>query len=94
MSLSGFLPNTGTIGEMVTFTFTFVYSAPYKPFIPLAGIDRELPFVGGSGAGDVCNQALKRYRADVRSFMALYADDFKIPGPPAQLNQWELSIET
>ena len=43
-----------------------------------------------NGAGDLSNQALYRYRTDVRSVMALYAEDFKIPGPPAQLNQWEL----
>jgi lipoxygenase len=94
MSLAGFLPNTGSIGELATFAFTFIYSAPYKPFIPLAGIDRELPFVGPPGVADVCNQALIRYRTDLRAFMTLYAAESGVPGPPAQLNQWELSIET
>jgi hypothetical protein len=94
MSLSGFLPNTGSIGELTTFVFTFVYSAPYKPFIPLAGIDRDLSFVGPHGIADVCNQALVRYRTDLQAFMTLYAADSKVPGPPAQINQWELNIET
>jgi hypothetical protein len=26
--------------------------------------------------------------------MALYAADAKVPGPPAQLNQWPLNVET
>jgi hypothetical protein len=94
MSLSGFLPATGTIGELATFAFTFTYSAPYTPLIPLAGIERDLPFVGLSGIADVCNQALVRFRTDVRSLMALYAADAKVPGPPAQLNQWPLNVET
>jgi hypothetical protein len=97
MGLSGFLPATGTVGELATFAFTFTYSAPYTPFIPLAGIDRDLPFVaksGKSGTNTVCNQALVRFRTDVQSFMSLYAADAKVLGPPAQLNQWPLNIET
>ena len=39
-SLADYLPYTGTIGEMITFLFTFSYSPPYIPFIPLAGIGR------------------------------------------------------
>ena len=50
--------------------------------------------MGTSGIRDVCNQALIRYRTDIWSFMALYAADSKVPGPPAQLTQWELNIET
>ena len=38
------LPHTGTIGEMTTFFFTFVYSPPSEPLIPLAGITAEPHF--------------------------------------------------
>ena len=38
-NLLTYLPTTGTIGDMVTFYFTFAFSIPYEPFIPLEGID-------------------------------------------------------
>jgi hypothetical protein len=94
LSLAAFLPNTGTIGELTAFLFTFVYSAPYKPFIPLAGIDQDLSFTGPSGIADICNQALVHYRRDLQDFIDLYAADSNVPGVPAQIHQWELSIET
>jgi hypothetical protein len=94
LRLSDFLPNTGTIGELTAFLFTFVYSAPYKPFIPLTGIEQDLPFTHPPGIADICNQALVQYRRDLQNFIALYAAESKVPGPPAQIHQWELNIET
>ncbi len=94
ISLADFLPSTGSIGELISFLFTFVYSTPYIPFIPLDGIDQELSFVGPSGIGDICNQALIRYRQDICAFIALYAAGSDVPGAPAQIHQWELNIET
>jgi hypothetical protein len=94
MSLADFLPNTGSMGELISFLFTFIYSAPYVSFIPLAGVDQELPFTGSTGAVDMANRALVHYRRDLEAFMALYAEAYKVPGPPAQIHQWELSIET
>jgi hypothetical protein len=94
LSLADFLPNTGTIGEMTTFLFTFVYSPPYIPFIPPDGIAEDLPFVGASGIGEVCNQALIRYRKDLRAFIDLYAASSDVAPAPAQIHQWELNIET
>ena len=94
LSLAQVLPNTGTIGELIAFLFTFVYSPPYKPFIPLDGIREDLPFVRPPAVAEICNEALVRYRLDLQNFIVLWAADSKVPGPPAQINQWELSIET
>jgi hypothetical protein len=99
--LLAFLPKTGTMGAMATFLFTFVYSPPYIPFIPVAGVEAELPFRGPASAA--CNNALIQYRRDLLAFMELYAADSNHQNQPAQMNfqvtpaqihQWELSIET
>jgi Lipoxygenase len=95
MSLSDFLPNTGTIGELTAFLFTFIYSAPYKPFIPAEGIHQDLSFTGGPpGKAEICNKALVQYRRDLEGFIDLYAKESNVPGVPAQIHQWELNIET
>jgi Lipoxygenase len=94
MSLADFLPNTGTIGELTAFLFTFIYSAPYKPFIPLEGIHQDQSFTGRAGAADLANQALVQYRRDLEAFIDRYAAESNVPGVPAQIHQWELSIET
>lgn len=94
MSLADFLPNTGTMGELTAFLFTFIYSAPYKPFIPLEGIHEDLSFTPPSRIADTCNQALVQYRRDLEAFIDLYAADSDVPGVPAQIHQWELNIET
>jgi hypothetical protein len=92
-SLADFLPNTGTIGEQIAFGFMFIYTPPYTPFIPLGGIEAELPF-GSKDASDPRNQALIQYRRDLTHFLTVFAQESKVPGPPAQVTQWELSIET
>ena len=94
LNLSSFLPYTGTIGAQIAFGYTFIYTTPYKPFIPLAGIDAELPFTGPPDVVDKCNKALIRYRTEVKDFMTLFAEESHVLGPPAQLTQWELNIET
>ena len=71
-----------------------IYTAPYKPFIPLEGIEADLSFTGDPGTVDVCNQALIHYRRDLQDFMTLYASIAGVDGPPAQLHQWPLNIET
>jgi hypothetical protein len=90
--LLAFLPKTGTIGAMITFLFTFTYSPPYEPFIPLAGIDTDLPFTGDQA--EACNTALKQFRRDLKAFMHLWAADAHVEPPPAQEHQWPLNIET
>jgi hypothetical protein len=98
--LLAFLPKTGTMGAMATFLFTFIYSPPYIPFIPVAGVQAELSFHGP--AAGVCNDALIQYRRHLLAFMELYATDSNFQNLPAQMNfqvtpaqihQWELNIE-
>jgi hypothetical protein len=91
-ALLAYLPNTGTIGSMVGFLFTFAFSPPYVPFIPLDGIDAELSFTGASA--HACNDALIQYRGDLERFMTLWAKDAGVDPPPAQIHQWPLNIET
>ena len=93
LALARMLPNTGTIGEMSTFLFTFIYSPPYTPFIPLQGIEEDASFIGPSGVPETCKSALIQYRRDLLAFIDLWAKDEGVPGVPAQMHQWELSIE-
>jgi len=90
--LLAYLPKTGTIGQMITFLFTFSFTPPYEAFIPLAGIDKELSFTGDKA--DACNAALKQLRLDIQAFMALWAREAHVEPPPAQEHQWPLNIET
>ncbi|HEV7671180.1 MAG TPA: lipoxygenase family protein [Thermoanaerobaculia bacterium] len=85
-TLLTYLPVTGTIGQMVTFYFTFAFSVPYVPFVPLDGIEDDLFFPGGPA--DPRNRALIDYRAALIGFLR----DWQ-PGSP-QVNQWPRNIET
>jgi hypothetical protein len=85
-TLLTYLPNTETIGEAVNFYFTFAFSTPYEPFIPLGGADTELFFPGGPG--DVRNRALIKLRNQLAAFMDDYQPD------PVQRFQWPRNIET
>lgn len=80
-----YLPTTGTIGEMVTFYYTFVFSTPYVPLIPQNGSEAQLPFPNET---DPRNHALVHFRETIIAFMKQYQ-----PGSP-QINQWPLNIET
>jgi hypothetical protein len=90
--LLAYLPNTGTIGALANFLFTFAFSTPYVPFIPLDGIEADLPFTGPSA--HACNDALIAFRRDLEQFIDLWARDSSIPGIPAQVHRWPLNIET
>jgi len=82
------LPKTGVIGKMITFYFIFVFSSPYKPFIPATGIESNLFFP--NGLNDPRNQALVKYRQVVLYFIkAQY-----LPPNSPQIGQWPLNIET
>ena len=39
--LLSYLPNTDTIGQAVTFYFTFTFSTPYEPFVPFGGVAQQ-----------------------------------------------------
>lgn len=78
-----FLPNTGTIGNMVTFLFTFVFSAPYESFIPVEGIEEDLFF-----DDKTLNDALIQFRRKVEEVLKVY--DSQDPW----IHQWPRNIET
>jgi len=79
------LPNTGTIGEMLTFYYIFIYSAPKDQLLPLLGNDTDLYF---ENPDDPRNLALIAFRNGVDGFLDNYmgGDNLK--------HQWPSSIET
>ncbi len=81
-----YMPLTGTIGRMMTFFFTFIFSAPYKPFIPIGGMDVNLPF--GNSLSDPRNEAAVRFREDIAEFIQQFDTDSPI------VHQWPASVET
>lgn len=83
--LLAYLPNTGTIGEMITFLFTFVFSAPYEPFLPLAG--NQTGLLWGDNPAEPRNAALIAYRQFIENFIDTNAH-------PTQRFQWPRNIET
>jgi hypothetical protein len=85
-ALLSYLPNTNTISQAVTFYFTFAYSTPYQPFIPLGGVNAELFFPGGTR--DPRNRAL----IDLRNGLAAFMSDYQ-PDMPQRF-QWPRNIET
>lgn len=85
-ALLRYLPKTGTIGEMMTFYFTFAFSAPYVPFLPLAGNKTELIF--GNDPNEPRNAALIAFREYIHHFIAGY------DAPTPQFYQWPRNIET
>lgn len=80
-----YMPNTGTIGEMMTFYYIFTYSAPYVPLIPLYGKEQDLYF---EPASDPRNAALIEFRASIEQFIRKYDQDAPL------IHQWPVSIET
>lgn len=84
-TLMSWLPRTGTIGDMMQFYFTFAFSVPYEPFIPLEGIeDPETLFYDNSN----CNDALIVFRETILEIL------HEISGDMPQVFQWPLNIET
>ncbi|MEM7024176.1 MAG: lipoxygenase family protein, partial [Pseudomonadota bacterium] len=84
--LLAYLPRTGTIGLMVTFYFTFVFSASYVPLIPKDGVEADLFFPGGPD--EPRNRALVAFRRKMVEFM----EGFQPAAP--QIHQWPMNIET
>jgi len=84
--LMEYMPKTGTIGEMMTFYTTFVFSSPYVPFIPKKGVKADLFFPGGQR--DPRNKALIAFREKIIAFMREYEPE------SSQFGQWPLNIET
>lgn len=89
-----YLPKTGIIGEMISFYYTFIYTTPYEPFIPLEGVDENLFF--GKDIESPLNKALIKFRNDMVQFMKNYTLENSFAGLPVQetqINQWSLSVE-
>ncbi len=84
--LLSYLPNTATIGASLGFYFTFAFSTPYEPFIPLEGADADLFFPGGPRSRR--NQALIALREGLAGFIDRYQPD------QPQRFQWPRNIET
>ncbi|MEM6795460.1 MAG: lipoxygenase family protein [Acidobacteriota bacterium] len=84
--LMAYLPQTGVIGGMVTFLFTFSFSAPYDPLIPVDGLDTELYFPDG----DPRNEALLELRREIVDFMTAFYGE----GHSPVINQWPRGVET
>jgi len=81
-TLHRYLPNTGSIGAMVYFYFTFWASPPYVPFVPLTGEETDLFF-----DDDTSNGALIELRRFISGFV-----ERAYPDTP-QVWQWERHIE-
>jgi len=81
-TLNRYLPNTGSIGSMVYFYFTFWAAPPYEPFVPLTGEETDLFFEDAAS-----NQAL----VELRRFVAGFIERVEPESP--QPWQWERSIE-
>ena len=84
--LLSYLPNTDAIGQAVTFYFTFAFSTPYEPFVPLGGVGEELFFPGGRD--DRRNRALVDLRRGLVRFMNDYQPQM------SERFQWPRNIET
>ena len=52
-TLLTYLPNVDTISQAATFYFTFTFSTPYEPFIPLQGVNTSLFFPNGPAIGAI-----------------------------------------
>jgi hypothetical protein len=81
-ALHRFLPNTGTIGEMLHFYFIFWATPPYVPFVPLEGTETDLFF-----DDEESNEALIELRRFVIDFVERREPD------TSQIWQWERNIE-
>ena len=81
-TLLRYMPNTGSIGSMVYFYFTFWASPPYVPFVPLAGEETDLFF-----DDDTSNGALIELRRFITGFVE------RVDPDAPQVWQWERHIE-
>ena len=84
-TLLSYLPRTGTIGLLMTFYFTFVFTPPYVPFIPQGGLEADLFYPGG--VDDPRNKALIQFRQALKTFINKYQTE------NPQFQQWPLNIE-
>lgn len=80
-----YLPNTGTLGSLISFYYTFAYNAPYVPLIPERGPEDELFF--DQNNYPAANRALIDFRKEIESFIEWFQPGW------VQTGQWPRNIE-
>ena len=87
-----YLPNTGTIGEMMKFYYAFAFSKPYVPMLPGLGSGPDLYF-SGTVLTEPRNAALVKFRTELANFVN---HEYKWWRKPviADTTQWPRNIET
>lgn len=104
--LLAFMPKTGTIGEMISFIFSFGFTDNFEPLIPVPSANTTgltnyevYPF---HLLPPACDTALATCRTEMIGFMRHFIADQNRLNDPAvmnfsataqQIHQWELSIE-
>jgi hypothetical protein len=83
--LRTYLPNTGSLGKLVSFYDIFSFSAPYVPVVPYQGPEDELFF--DQAVHPEANQALIQFRNKIQDVIRRLQPDW------AQLGQWPRNIE-
>ncbi len=84
-ALLRYLPNTGTLGKLVSFYYIFAYNEPYVPVVPYQGPDAELFFDDARYPG--ANAALVQFRREIESLVREYQPQW------VQIGQWPRNIE-
>lgn len=83
--LKTYLPNTGTLGKLISFYDIFSYSAPYVPVVPYKGPTDELFF--DQAKHPAANQALIQFRNKIQDAIRTLQPDW------VQIGQWPRNIE-
>ena len=83
--LKTYLPNTGTLGKLISFLDIFSYTAPYVPVVPYKGPADELFF--DQAVHPSANQALIEFRNQIEGVIRSLQPDW------AQIGQWPRNIE-
>jgi hypothetical protein len=83
--LKTYLPNTGSLGKLISFYDIFSFSAPYVPVVPYKGPEDELFFDQTAHPG--ANLALVQFRNEIQNVIRTLQPDW------AQIGQWPRNIE-
>jgi hypothetical protein len=83
--LKTYLPNTGTLGKLVSFYDIFSYNAPYVPVVPYKGPEADLFF--DQTVHPAANEALIGFRKAIEEIIRTLQPDW------VQIGQWPRNIE-
>jgi hypothetical protein len=83
--LKTYLPNTGTLGVLISFYDIFAFSEPYVPVVPYKGVADELFYDQATHPG--ANQALIAFRNTIQGMIGTLQPD------RVQIGQWPRNIE-